>query len=127
MGSQVQILLRPPTSLSISGQPEQQAITYTRDPNTNLMLSSTDQLGRTTTYTYDSRGNTTSVTRLYGTQQAATTSYTYDPNFSQITGAADPLGHTWTIGLDSHGNATSVSDPLGHQSTAAYNTEGLVT
>jgi RHS repeat-associated protein len=109
------------------GQPEQQTTTYTRDPSTNLVQSMTDALSRTTTYTYDAVGNTTSVTQLAGTSQPVTTSYTYDPVFSQITSLTDPLGHTWNLGLDSHGNAASVNDPLGHETVETYNTGGQVT
>ncbi len=78
------------------GQPEQQQITYNSDPDTDLLLSSTDGLNRTTSYTYDSLGNRTSVTKLAGTAAAATTSYTYDPVFSMLTSQTDALGDTWT-------------------------------
>jgi RHS repeat-associated protein len=108
------------------GQPEHQTTTYTRDPNTNLVQSMTDALSRTTTYTYDAVGNTTSVTQLAGTSQPATTSYSYDPVFGQITSVIDPLGHTWSVGLDNHGNATSVTDPLGHPTTETYDGQGQI-
>jgi RHS repeat-associated protein len=109
------------------GRPEQQATTYNRATNTELLNSFTDPLGRTTGFTYDARGNTTSVTRLSGTSQAVTTSATYDPTFSQLTSVTDPLGHTWSVGLDGHGNATAVTDPLGDQITATYNGAGQPT
>jgi RHS repeat-associated protein len=108
------------------GQPEQQTTTYARDPSTNLVQSMTDALSRTTSYTYDTVGNTTSVTQLVGTSQPVTTSYTYDPVFSQVTSVIDPLGHTWSVGLDNRGNATSVTDPLGHQATKTYNGQGQI-
>ena len=106
------------------GDPEQQTTTYTRDPNTNLVQSKTDALGRTTAYTYDSLGNTLSETQLAGTSSPATTSYQYDPNFSQITSVTDPLGHTWTFSLDGNGNVQTITDPLGHQTTENHDTEG---
>ena len=107
-------------------KPEQVEDTYNRDPNTNLVSSVTDALGRTTAYTYDSLGNLASVTSLAGTSSAATTSITYDPTFSQPTSLTDPLGHTWTLTLDSKGNMTGSTDPLGHETTATYNSAGQV-
>lgn len=53
------------------GLTEHQAITWQRDPNTNLIQSATDALGRTTAYTHDSLGNVTGVTWLSGTSQAS--------------------------------------------------------
>lgn len=106
------------------GKPEQQTTTYTRDPNTNLVQSKTDALNRTTTYTYDALGNTTSVTQLAGTSQPVTTSFSYDPVFSQITRLTDPLSHTWTVSLDGNGNVQTITDSLGHQTTEIHNTDG---
>ena len=108
------------------GKPEQEGLTYNRDPNSNLLDSSTDALGRTTAYTYDSLGNTTSVTRLSGTSQAATTSFTYDSVFNQLTTVTDPLGHTWSFSLDGNGNIVAATDPLGHANTMTYNSHGQV-
>jgi RHS repeat-associated protein len=108
------------------GQPEQQTTTFTRDPGTNLVQSETDPLGRTTTYIYDTLGNTKSVTQLAGTSQPVTTSYSYDPLFNQVTSVIDPLSHSWSLGLDGHGNATSVTDPLGHQTIETYDGQGQI-
>jgi len=109
------------------GRPEQQQIAHARDPNTNLQLSNTDALGRTTAYAYDTLGNVTSVTRLSGTQNAVTTAYTYDPTFNQLTSITDPLGHVWTLNHDTNGNLTAIIDPLGNQTTGSYNPEGQIT
>src|SRR5262249_50103708 len=50
------------------GQSNQQASTTQYDPlGTGLMLSSTDALGRQTSFTYDVCGNMTGITRLAGT------------------------------------------------------------
>jgi YD repeat-containing protein len=46
------------------GQPEAQTTTLAWDLTTNLLQSVTDPLGRLTTYTYDSRGNVQTITRL---------------------------------------------------------------
>ena len=45
---------------------------------TSLVQSITDALGRQTTFTYDTKGNMTSVTRLAGTPQVLTTSLTWE-------------------------------------------------
>ncbi len=107
------------------GLPEQETISYARDPNTNLITSITDPLSRQTSFTYDSLGNLTSVTRLAGTPNAATTSFTYESNFSQLTSITDPLNHTTTFSYDVAGNMANIADPLGHQITLAYNSHGL--
>jgi RHS repeat-associated protein len=103
------------------GQPEQQTITYNRDPNTNLLTSVTDALSRQTSFSYDSLGNMTSITRLAGTANVVTTSLTYEPIFSQVTSITDPLGHATTFSSD----GLSITDPLGHQTTLIYNSQGL--
>ena len=107
------------------GKPEQEETTYDRDGALNLIDSSTDTLGRTTAYGYDSLANITSVTRLSGTSQAATTSFTYGQD-SQLASVRDPLGYTWTLMLDGNGNATKLTDPLGDQLGAGYNGSGQV-
>ena len=129
------------------GYPEQQTITYTRNPATNLPLSVTDALSRRTDYTYDAVGNITSLTRLAGTPNAVTWSMTYDPVFNKVTQVTDPLTHTntltydasgglatWKDGLqntwsythDTQGRLTSVSDPLSNRTQFGYDTTGLV-
>src|SRR5258708_6902510 len=107
------------------GQPEQQAISYQRDPLTGLLASTTDALGRVTVYTYDSKGNTLTVTWAYGTSDAATTSYVYDLTFSRIISVTDPTNHTIHFTVDpATGAITSMTDPLGYQITMTYNTAG---
>ncbi len=63
-----------------------------------------DDLGRTTALTYDSAGNTKSISRLSGTPNAVTTSFTYDPVFNKIASITDPLGHTTSFSYDTLGN-----------------------
>ncbi len=102
------------------GKVEQQTLTWQRDSSTNLITSSTDQLGRQTAYIYDSLGNVTSVTRLSSTSNAATTNYTYTTQFSELASVTDPLGHTWSLAYDGHGNLSSVSDPIGHSTSFSH-------
>lgn len=107
------------------GQPEQETITYNRDPNTNLLTSVVDGLSHQAAFTYDSFGNVTSVTRMAGTPDAVTTSFTYDPSFNQLASITDPLNHVTTLSRDGSGSLAAIIDPLGHQTTFAYNSNGL--
>src|SRR5207249_3871931 len=66
------------TDTQALGRPEQQVTSYTRQAGTSLLQSMTDALGRQTTFTYDTKGNVTSITRLAGTGQAVTTSLTWE-------------------------------------------------
>src|SRR5207244_3632976 len=81
------------TDIRASGKPEQQLFSYVRDPNSGLLQSATDPLNRKTIYTYDSFGNTASITRLAGTPDAVTILYSHDPAFNQVTSITDPLQH----------------------------------
>jgi RHS repeat-associated protein len=107
------------------GRPEQQTVTYNRDPNTNLVSSMVDPLSRTTSYTYDALGNLTGITRLAGTPSAVSSSFTYEPAFNQIATVTDPLNHTTTFSYDGSGNLITITDPLGHQAWLTYNGQGL--
>src|SRR5438046_3758232 len=108
------------------GLTNQQTSSTIRQPGANLPTSTTDALGRTTSYTYDGLGNVTSVTRLAGTPQAVTTMFTYDTTYSQVTSVTDPLRHTTTFMYDTKGNLTSATDPLGNTSSFTYNPAGQV-
>src|SRR6185312_1368295 len=99
---------------------EAQSFSYTRGAGTNLLTASTDALGRTTSYTYDSMGNLTSATALSGTSQAVTTSYTYEPVYNRLTSYTDGLGHTKTYRYDSSGNRIEIDDALGDAWHFAY-------
>ncbi len=106
------------------GQPEQQAVTVTRQVGSNVPTSVTDALNRRTDFTYDSLGNLTSVTRLAGTAGAVTTTLTYEPIFNQVASVTDPLNHSTSFGYDTLGRPTTITDPLNHQTTVTYNTAG---
>jgi YD repeat-containing protein len=86
----------------------------------------TDELGRVTRYQYDSKGNVTSVTRLYGTSDAKTTSFTYDSTYSLLTSVTDPLNHTTSYAYDGLGRIQSITDTLNHQTTFTTNPAGQV-
>ncbi len=109
------------------GRPEQQTITYNRQPGSGLVQSVTDALGRQTTFSYDNVGNTTSVTRLAGTQNAVTTQLAYESTFNQLTAVTDPLGHTTSFTHDGNGNLIAVTDPLGNTTSMRFNPAGQPT
>lgn len=106
------------------GKPEAQTFSYSRGAGTNLLLSSTDALSRTTSYTYDPVGNLASVTALSGTAQAVTTTFTYEPVFNRLSTYTDGLGHTSIYRYDSSGNRIEIDDPLGNATRFAYNAMG---
>jgi RHS repeat-associated protein len=100
-----------------------QTTVYNIDPNTNLTDSVVDPLQRTTAFTYDPYGNTTSITRLFGTSNAVTTNYTYGA-FNRLTSVTDAMGHTTSYTYDNKGNLFTKADPLGHQINYAYDSYG---
>jgi len=97
---------------------------YNRDPGTNLLLSVTDAMNRTKAFTYDSAGNTTSVTYLAGTTNAATTLLTYDAVFNKLASVTDPLNHTTRFSYDKAGNLVQTKDPVNPPSTLGYDGDG---
>lgn len=105
------------------GKPEQQTIAYTRNA-ANFVTMATDALGRMTAYQYDANGNTTQVTRLYGTPDAVSWNYTYEPVFQQVQTVTDPLGHITSLSYDAQGNVTSLQDPLGNHVDMTYDGSG---
>jgi RHS repeat-associated protein len=115
------------TDATAVGKPEQQTVTYNRQQGTGILLSKTDALNRTTAYSYDAMGNTTSTTQLAGTSNAATTATVYGGPFNQVSATTDPLGNTTTFAYDSNGNRTAVTDPLGNTTTLTYNSVGQPT
>ncbi|MGA9669748.1 MAG: kelch repeat-containing protein, partial [Terracidiphilus sp.] len=106
------------------GQAEQQTVTYNRQQGTGLLLSTTDALHRTTTYSYDAMADVTSVTWLTWTPNAVTTTFAYNPRFYELSDITDPLGNATTISYDDSGNMLEVLDPLGNAATFTYNSAG---
>lgn len=76
----------------------------------------------TTTMTYDSKNNLTSVTDPMGYK----TSYTYDSN-GNLTRISAPESVTTTITRNSKGLASEVTDPMGVRTNYTYNSYGNVT
>jgi RHS repeat-associated protein len=115
------------------------------------VLSTTDGVGHTTSYTYDTNSNVTSLTQPTVSGGTPTTSYTYN-SLGEVLTATDPLGHVTTNTYDTNGNLTSVTspapgggasasvtnftynalgeltqitDPLGHATSITYTSAGL--
>jgi len=79
--------------------------------------------GTEVTMTYDEKGNLLTTTNE---ATGATTSMTYNTN-SQVTSITDPLGNVTNMTYDPSGNLTDITDALGNQTTFTYDTKGLVT
>jgi RHS repeat-associated protein len=114
----------PVTEISAVGKPEQQTVTFERQPVSNLVTSITDPLGHKTSFTYNSMAKVTSITKLTGTSEAVTSSMTYEPVYNQIATITDPLNHTTTFGYNSKGSVTSISNALNQQTSFTYNQAG---
>ena len=75
----------------------------------NKVISSTDPLGGTTSYTYDQAGNLSTTTDANGN----VTSYTYDTE-GRMVSMTDGMGNTWSYEYDAEGNLTEeITMPMG--------------
>jgi RHS repeat-associated protein len=105
-------------------------IQFNYDNFGNIILK-TDELGHTTSYSYDSNQNLLSVSQQANSGYA-TTSYTYN-SFGEPLTVTDPLGNVTTNTYDTHGNLLTVTTPAPNGSTAAsvtqftYNSLGELT
>ncbi|HEX3747123.1 MAG TPA: RHS repeat-associated core domain-containing protein [Bryobacteraceae bacterium] len=110
--------------------PMGQARNFERSPGTNLLLSRSgmgvcgicgDSARGDTSYTYDANGNLLTKSDSLGN----TFTYTYDPVFSRVTTITDPNGALTQYQYDNRGNLTGVTDPAGNQTTIGVNVLGL--
>ena len=81
--------------------------------------SYTDQLGHTTTYTYQYGAGDGDLVQTVDPLGHATT-YQYDPTFHQVTQTTDPLGHIDHLHLRRTGNPLTTTDPLGNTATETW-------
>jgi RHS repeat-associated protein len=88
----------------------------------SLMLSHTDPLSHTESWSYDSRGNILSMTNL----AADVSTYTYDGSFSQLTSASLPGARNTTFVLDAHGNMLELHDAESGVTLMTYDPRGLM-
>lgn len=99
------------------GTSQQATWTYTYDPATLGVASTTDPNGHTVYNTYDSRGNLLSHTDAL----SRTTSYAYDAR-NDTTAITDPLGVTTAITYDIAGNLLQTARPLTQTGQVALTT-----
>ena len=95
-------------------------IVYERETSTNRLLSATDQLGRKTSYAYDTNGNIASVTDPAGN----VTSYEYDLTFNKPTKITDALGNVTAMTYDAKGNLIKAVSPQLSAISISYNSYG---
>jgi RHS repeat-associated protein len=88
----------------------------------NLLATSTDPLGRTTTYTYDAAGDLVSTT----TPGGRTTTSTYDAAH-RLVSTASPSGALTSYTYDAAGRMLTVTDPTGAVTTNTYDAAGRLT
>ena len=90
------------------------------------MTSSIDPLGNETDYTYDSRGNPTSVTDPLGKTWKFEKAW---PCRWELSGdsVTDPLGHTTTTTCDKNGNVLTTTDGTGATTTYTYDGDNELT
>jgi RHS repeat-associated protein len=136
--------------LTAAAGPNGETVTTVRDSNANV-LSRTDGLGRTTSYTYNSfneplttkdplqvtttnaysaTGDLTSTSRpLTGTSQVQTTTYNHADlsHPGDVTSMVDPDNNAWTYTYDSTGYRNGLKDPLGNLTTYVLNGDGWMT
>jgi RHS repeat-associated protein len=99
----------------LNGQPYA-TNSYVYDDSLNVMLSSTDPLGHTSTFTYDRFGNMLASTDARGN----TTTNNYDPNTGELTSTVDALGHGTTNFYDANSLLLGSVDAVGTLTTNAY-------
>lgn len=98
-----------------------QRILSRRDTATNQVMSTTDALGRTTSFEYDANGNVTKITD----PNNQSTRFEYEPSFNRVKKITDALNHVTEFTYDpANGNLLTTKDPLNHVTTITYNSFG---
>ena len=72
--------------------------------------------------TYDAKGNLLTSTDPVG----ATTTFTYEPAFNQVKTIRDPKGNVTTINYDVKGNPIEIIDALNNRAQMSYDSRGLL-
>ena len=102
------------TETIAAGTPEAATTRNTYDLAGHL-LSTTDPLGRTTTFEYDATGNRTAV--LFADKTKRSNAYNA---LGQLTAETNELGHTTKRTYDAHGNLIAITDPEGHTTRTLF-------
>jgi RHS repeat-associated protein len=116
------------TSFSYDGYGELLTITTPLNEVTTVTWSGgleqtvEDPLGKTTTYSYNSSRQTTSIEDPLANR----TTYLYSAA-GFVTGVIDPRGNLAQYGYDGMGRVTATTDPTGDVAHTYYNANGLVT
>ena len=97
-----------------SGTPQQATWTYTYDPLTLGLASTTGPDNHVTRNTWDARGNLL----IHADGLGRATTYTYDAT-NDVTSVVDPAGLASYLTYDSHGNLASTTRPLANLLPAA--------
>jgi len=92
---------------------------YTDDGQGRLITVVTSPMENQTQYVYQNL-LLASVTRGFGTADAATTTYTYDPLTLAPSAVTDPNGHTSFATYDAQGNLLTRTDALDRTTTYTY-------
>jgi RHS repeat-associated protein len=85
-------------------------------------LSTTNALGKTTSFSYDPRGLLLTITDARG----KVTSFAYDSS-GNLTDKTDALNHVTQFAYDARSRLTSVTNSLGHVTAFAYDGAGRLT
>lgn len=129
--------IRQPKYYEASGEPTP---VLTNEYAFGRVVAQTDQIGRTTNFTYFEKPGETWIKdpagheqrdyyingflaktiRGYKSEEPATTTYYYDPVTGVLTGSCDQNGHCMTRTDDTHGNILTETDPLGHTTGHTY-------
>jgi RHS repeat-associated protein len=88
---------------------------FTYEPQYNLPTAITDALGKTSTITYDAKGNPTALKDPLG----KVTRLVYD-SFGQVTSITNARNETSTLTYDDRGNVIKTTDALGHSTNMTY-------
>jgi RHS repeat-associated protein len=129
--------------VTITHDSDRTQIHQTSDFRGNV-LTSTDEVGNTTSYAYDLAGQLVKTTYPDGTfttqsydalgrlqsrtdERGNTTTYAYQPGCdcaARLTSVTDPLGRTTSMTYDAMGRKTSMTDAIGHRTSYAYDLRG---
>jgi RHS repeat-associated protein len=130
------LAVRGVAGCDVCGAPSAGDETYSYDGNGNL-LTRTDALGRTFTWTWDPAVNQPATVTdplnherqyIYGPggvlltatdENGHATVLSYD-TFGQPVEITDPAGKVWQIGYDGYGNPVRMTDPLGNATLLRY-------
>jgi RHS repeat-associated protein len=100
----------------------QNEVNFTYDPVTFNLRDITDQLGRHSTFSYDSAGNISMATDANG----HATNFSYD-QMNRVKTATDANNKVTTYGYDTLGNLTTVMDANNHTTTFTYDEQNQLT